>query len=468
MPIRRLTIHACVAGVALTSSSLLSADTSLWKGSYAADGQCFCVGSLGQEIDSQIIPTPVGGQSIAQVCNRVGPGPELQKVNGKFNFPVYPDYQCGHDAIADGSASSLCIGHLGITGEDCEGVGPKWDLSAAYSKSETVELGIADSPSATGMPRYITPPSQSVASQNDSLEKSAELKVTEHGVSGHTSVEDIAKLRASSTKMMKATNAAPAIPETREQLRARQLEHLAAARERAALSNAEYVDAKSSIEDANAKSVEAAAAVVAQASENTEKPVSEATPVEPTIAAASEAPVATPALLTAMQFPVSLKRGSAEFDFVEAAPISYDFGGAGIRVTASKSNHDLIQYVLHAAAVDSYQEVSFGMGIFVSPENMPRATLMLSGGMESGRFEFKDDELSAELSDSGVYMQLATRFALTSKLRLQAGVSYSSFFEGDLIGFGEALFNITKSLDLSTRVEAGDNDLLGFGFRYHY
>jgi len=484
MPKRRLTIHACLAGLWLTGSALVNADSSPWNGSYAANGQCFCAGSLGREIDSEIVPTPVGGQSVGQVCERVGDGPELQKVNGKFNFTVFPDRQCGHGPALDTKLDQQCIGHRGVSDEDCEAKGPEWDLVSAYAKSSSEsetnpEPGIYDTVSATGVSRYILPPSKSASASSE-----------------NTPVEEIAATRKSSTKMHKPARsvakdsvARKPVPETREQLRERQLEHLAEARERARLRE----EAAQPEPNMVTKSVTRIETTIGAVPEAVTKPATD----KPSIAAASDAAKnavdtekadsakesiasvakatsakpkvpATPGVLSALQLPLSLGRGSKDFDFIEGAPVSFDFGGAGLRLTASKSSHNRVQYVLRAALADTYQEVSLGVGYFVSPHNMPRVTFMANGGLETGRFEFRDDELEAELSDTGAFLELASRFAVTSKFKVQGGFGYSSFFETDLLGFGEALFHLTNEIDLSTRVEAGDNDLIGFGIRYHY
>jgi len=93
---------------------------------------------------------------------------------------------------------------------------------------------------------------------------------------------------------------------------------------------------------------------------------------------------------------------------------------------------------------------------------------MVRAGLEYGEFSFRNRFLRADLSDTGAFAALATRFAVTREFELQAGVSYSSFFEGDVIGFGAAFYHFTPKLDLTAKTEIGDNDLFGFGIRYHY
>jgi len=57
---------------------------------------------------------------------------------------------------------------------------------------------------------------------------------------------------------------------------------------------------------------------------------------------------------------------------------------------------------------------------------------------------------------------------LSNRIELQAGLGYSSFFDGDPHVFGAALFHLTKQMDLTGEFEVGDNDSLGLGIRYYY
>jgi len=105
-----------------------------WQGSYSADGQCFCSGEVAAAVASQIVPTPIGGQTVKQVCTRVGQGPELNKDAGLFNYPVYEDPQCGHGPHVASSQTrdEGCMGSLDGAFELCSPKGPEWDLNQAY------------------------------------------------------------------------------------------------------------------------------------------------------------------------------------------------------------------------------------------------------------------------------------------------------------------------------------------------
>lgn len=238
-PKLRLTIHTCIYGVMLVSPALAGANSAPWNGSYVAEGECFCSGTQGREIDSQIVPTPVGGQSISQVCERVGDGPKLQKVNGKFNFTIYPDAQCGNGPFSVPVSTEMlhCLGHLGVMDEDCSDKGPKWDLKGAYSSTPTVVWGISDTPAVTDGSHYVKPPIKQTASAavGNAIERGQEPTSTE-----------IAHIRSNSTMITRVTPKAISKkpPETLEQLRAQQLTQLDVARERARLRDAQAMSEK--------------------------------------------------------------------------------------------------------------------------------------------------------------------------------------------------------------------------------
>jgi len=444
MPKRSLTIHACALGVMLAVTSQAQAGSSSWNGSYAADDSCFCVGSQSRDIDSLIVPTPVGGQSVTQVCERIGEGPTLQKINGKFNYTVFPDAQCGHGPLpkAEIKTSSQCVGTLGVAGEDCSRRGPRWKLDEAYAETKPVpKVGISDT-AVTGGSRHIKPPTSTVAQTKDVTVEQKKVVV-----------------KRSAPKRVKAAPKV-AVVETREQLRARQLEQLAQARLRASQAEQEEL----ARQEALAKQEATSKAVEGLLPETKTESVATVADTTSTPSTAEN----TPTSVAALKVPAQLRRSSSDFDYIEGAPVTYDFGGAGISVAASKSSHNRMQYVLNAAVADTYREAALGLGMFFTPKRAERLTLLFKAGVEYGNFNFRNDSVTAELSDSGVFVGLASRFAVTRALELQAGVSYSSFFEGDAVGFGAAFYHLTSKLDLTAKAEAGDNDLLGFGIRYHY
>ena len=489
----------------LACSSLALADSSPWNGSYAAEGGCFCVGEQGRNIDSQIVPTPVGGQSVAQVCRRVGEGPTLRKINGKFNYTVYPDAQCGNGPFSV-SATQLdeeCVGHLGSIGEDCAARGPRWNLREAYSKAAKTQLDnstpLDNSKNSivTGGSRYIDPPVKRAADFEQSDQPAAS-----------TSVKEIAGTRADAQKLERQSMQGvvrqarkKVVPETREQIRARQLVHLAEARERAKQAEldqsnsaavptvsvtteplsttSESADSKLSGADSTAanKQIDKSTPSIDLTANTEPEKIQSVLPESSTKASVESVaddaakPAATketPTTVTALKVPATLSYGGSDFDFIEASPVSFDFGGNGLSIGASKSSQNRMHYVLSAAAADTYREAAVGIGSFFSPTKSERVTLMASAGMEYGLFNFSNNSVKADVSDTGAFVGFAAKVAVSRKFALQAGVNYSSFFEGDVVGFGSAFYQLTPKLDLTARAEAGDNDLLGFGIRYHY
>jgi hypothetical protein len=120
-----------------------------WNGSYSANGQCFCIGTVASSVENSIVPTPIGGQTVAQVCQKVGAGPGLNINDGLYSHPVYADYQCGHgpgsgpgpgSLAAGGTTSdSNCVGSLDGKGADsgsCQPIGPRWNVKQVFSNSK--------------------------------------------------------------------------------------------------------------------------------------------------------------------------------------------------------------------------------------------------------------------------------------------------------------------------------------------
>ena len=479
MLMRKIMIHACTLGVTLTGSMLVSANAAPWNGSYVAEGECFCTGVQGREIDSQIFPTPVGGQSVSQICDRIGSGPELQKVNGKFNFPVYADAQCGNGPFAaeTETADEQCSGHLGVAGEDCVGTGPKWALEAAYAKPAAAEPGIAETMTATavvtGGSRYILPPTTTTASESESAQVSAAGDEVKTLVD--TPVAEIVRTRSEAKQIAKAA------PLTKEEIRARQLVQMEAARERANLAagkpSSDHIEIILTVEEQE-RVAEAEAAKDTNVAVESETIVAAETTTKEAVETSSESlaqsaeqdasAASLPVTTSALKLPVATRNSAREFDYVEGMPISYDFGGAGMQVAASISSNNLLQYVLRASAAETYREALIGVGLFLSPRSADRLTVLLSTGIEYGKFEFQRPGVSAELSDTGAYVGLSSRFVVNNRFELQAGVGYSSFFEGDAIAYGSAFYHLTPNLDITTKAEGGDNDSLGFGIRYYY
>jgi len=120
----------------LVASGSSTAD---WNGSYSANGQCFCAGTVSSAVGNSIVPTPIGGQTVAQVCQRIGAGPNLKFQGDRYNYPVYKDSQCGHGPFEAGSSrgDESCLGSMdgkSADSDSCQPIGPRWDVKQAFSK----------------------------------------------------------------------------------------------------------------------------------------------------------------------------------------------------------------------------------------------------------------------------------------------------------------------------------------------
>lgn len=548
-PMRKIMFHGCTLAATMACAVLPVAQAASWHGSYVADEQCYCSGSQGQQIDSTLVPTPIGGQTVAQICARIGAGPDLKKLNGKFNYTVYPDAQCGNGLPGrEAKADNSCAGHRGVAGEDCEGAGAGWNLSTVYndawqprtvagtsddSKADTGTLkpGITDTPVVTNGSRYIKP-----LRKSDSAP--AKETVTEAITTANPTATESVKPKPAKKKLVakkpvaKEPTQQPVEPLTKEQIRARQLVQLEAARKRAesngpssAVEVIEIVETKPIAPDSDSSETIASLPSVNKADSNETVLNSEQTDIakiddakpkllpdtvekdvgavqstvqstkdqsiakasdanansKEKVEAASETIAAVPAddakkttqssataSLSALRLPTAVRSSSIEFDYLEAAPVSFDFGGAGVNLRASKSAQQRFQFLLNASAADSYNEAALGVGWYFTPKNADRVTVLLSTGIETGEFEFSAPGVSTQLSDTGAYIGLMSRFVVNNYFELQAGVGYSSFFEGDATAFGAALLHVTKNLDITSRAEAGDNDVFGIGLRLYY
>jgi len=601
-----------------------------WSGSYSAGGQCYCVGELPGALSSTIVPTPIGGQTISQVCKRVGEGPGLLKASGLFNFPVYKDPQCGHGPYPVGSEplDPGCLGSLDGKQKGCESAGSLWDLDLAFGKvaapaaatpdlaSETTAQGLIEKPvvssvnveRASGQSKdggdkkilkatIIKSPSTAASSfdpaKSVSSSESAKARkaftgktITIDGqryLQAHSGVpaaggepgsriilDDLLYLRDDAKldpadlyqdrKQQKKTQSSTvkALPKTKQlnadnQATRRQIESkralslalevqntrsgsdpkpslkpenskLAAAQtagqeersassqslhaqavakanrmrqqqaqrdKRAALEASTKADDLTAQKAANQKAeLDREALLQAEANEQAlktenaqrlaaekkrQKSIDEATEQVKSKGSANARSVAdaeTPepgsALLTALRLPADTRQSSRDFAYIEAMPVSYDVGGNGVLLEGSASSHTRFHYVGSVGATAEYQEVMVGAGYYLTPADADRLTVVLVAGLEYGNFELSDDQLSVDFTDSGVFLGASTRFVLNNRFELKGGLGYSTFFEGDAIIFGGGYYHINRQLDIVSRFEIGDNDLLGIGVRFYY
>ncbi len=597
-----------------------------WNGSYAAEGQCYCVGIQPSSVGSRIVPTPIGGQAVSQVCQRIGDGPTLTRQSGLFNYPVYADPQCGNGPFTTAAADEQCVGSLDGQTEDsehCEGVGPKWDLRSAFSrqgapaaaqpvkgKSEgllnkpivttstvSVETGSddigTDKPVKTtvirsastanrdlsivgdlkpftgrkvtiGGQRYlqardglaanggepgsriildslvfllddgtINPADLYRTSDNStSAPGNADEKPVEPALkkglpdrvereSGQQSSTDKARVETPAEKV--AVEDKPSsfnVEQSRQQAEKldaakAQLAENARLKAQARLTEIERLKAKASkntaeqtltvTQETSKKQAESDAVQSAQLREQAEKKeqtaraqrqdkqaldarkIAEKKQADSVAEAAKQVKktasnagadenqasgsAAESPFFAALRLPAAARPSSRNFAYLEAMPVSYDIGGGGASFEASYSSQSRFQFMGRLGVAANYNELLVGGGYYLTPDTADRLTVVLLAGIEYGAFELTDDQLpdeTVDFSDSGLFFGAATRFVINNRFELKAGVGYSTFFEGDAMLFGSGYYHVNHQLDLVTRFEVGDNDLLGIGVRFYY
>ncbi len=480
MPKCKLRFTVFAGGLLLLGTLPAGAQSSAWDGSYVANETCYCSGSRSPEIDSQIVPTPIGGQSVKQICERIGTGPTLSKANGEFNFTVYSDPQCGHGPFP-----------AGVSVKDGVELGPEWDLVSLYSpanNAQAVSPGVSDTPVLTSGPRYIVPKKSPAAnsSNNSAAIESVAEPVSEQSIVVAEPVAVAKSTAVNQTVKAPVVNSEPSSSEpvsneslmarlkakmqvARERARAKELESQRAASELAKKTEAEKEDA------AVTATSETPLAVDEQVKPADEEAVAESGSVESkqkdletALDVAKESESANAPILAALKLPNQVRGSSREFNFVQAQPVNFDFGGAGLGLAISASSHNRIQYFFEASVADTYREVRGGMGYYITPAKADRLTFLFNLGAEKGQFEFSGSGVTTNHTDSGVFVGASSRLVVNNKFELQAGVGYSSFYEGDAKAFGAALFHLNKDVDLTGNVKLGDNDSVGFGVRFYY
>ncbi|WP_088917681.1 hypothetical protein [Granulosicoccus antarcticus] len=233
------------------------------------------------------------------------------------------------------------------------------------------------------------------------------------------------------------------------------LEQMSASRAMAALKAANELDVE------NARTEQSVSIVQVLPTETTDTDHS----LIPTLSAAS------PLTETAHHKPLAPIEGGQKFRYLEVLLVNYDVGGNGVLLEASGSGGSRVNFFGKLGVTDEYQEILVGGGYYLKPARVDRLTLALLAGIEYGSFELVDKQspsVAIDFSDSGFYLAAMSRLMLTRRFEINAGVGYSSFFEGDALLFGGANYQIGRKLDLLTRFELGDNDLLGIGLRYYY
>ena len=171
---------------------------------------------------------------------------------------------------------------------------------------------------------------------------------------------------------------------------------------------------------------------------------------------------------SALRMPPATRPSSREFGYVDAMALGYERGGSGVMLEGSVEAGTRYRLLARIGAATGYRELLLGASWYATPPAVDRLTLVLTFGVETGRFELGSEGNGSRLADTGLHLGGAARLVVNGRLELQAGLGHGSFFEGDPVAFGGAALHVTSWLDLLCRFEFGGNDSLGVGLRFHY
>lgn len=484
-----------------------------WNGSYAADGACFCSGTLPSSVATALVPTPIGAQSVASVCEHIGDGPELTFSDGRFNHVVFPDAQCGHGPFAgDGLAPDTeCAGTREPGTSDCELAGPRWDLALAFGENtasgeRAVSLAAAQ-PTTTGRSSTDTVATVSINGQEwreappgtEAIGGSAGSRIILDG-KVYLKADDplFSRAPARPATVAKApkpvetaarASTTPRVvtkePETQLSLVERQKLLVAEARERARQRREARLAARADQIEELAPEPQVPVVTRSQDTYELNEPDAESLIVEnesiaaPSVSYEEAVAVVTDsvaaddseagnAFLSAFRLPADARGSSHDFSYVQAMPLSFDIGGAGVAFEGSAEFQNRFHLLARGATANAYSEFLLGAGYHYTHPAADRMTFMLSAGIEYGVFPLSNGVVEVDDADTGLWLGAGSRLVVNSKFELEAGLGYSSFHEGDPTVFGGAFYHINRQVDLLSRFELGDNDSLGIGLRVYY
>lgn len=451
----------CASGTLLFILSSQASESRIpsWVQSYSANGICYCQQPTSTKASRTIVGTPVGGQSIEQICRRIGPGPTLGLREGQFDFPVYTDAQCGNgpELRSDDVALTGCEGRLFLDDSVCGGSGPVWDLAAAYSRKNKQSTKASEIDSSVVVTTKLAVNPEPSKTTSDSLIDTALNAVVNNGTEISKSDDEPVLAKNSPSELVSDPREIQAPP-------------LGTPIVRSIPAMDDSLDAESAdsatlplAETFNSPALESdSTPVIAATTENDTKTPDEAVTVV-TDSAGSDVNE-TPVPATALKLPIRVRQRRPALNYLQIAPVGYDFGGAGGSVQGSVEFFPRWRVVASAVGTQDYNEFSVGFGFTHDFATISQLGFGVSSGVEYGEFDLG----LTELDDSGAFITGWLSYSLLQNLKLATGVSYSSFFEGDPSVFAQGLFRLSKNLDLSGRAELGDNDNVGIGIRFHF
>lgn len=498
--------------------------------SYAAGGSCYCTSATPQLISpGKVLPTPVGGQTISQICERVGTGPGLVLQDGLFNHPAYSDAQCGHGPFPVSVADHNCTGLSAPGQKDCSGTGPKWDLETAYAKQPitqppTTSITIVEQPASFKSAQPLQVAEQQTTQIVTSVtpaQNTQPIQTSTTIVGGNTWVET--EVDAPIANTVTATNI-DSTPELGAAILVQQ--------ETGSLSTTAYAEDyydpateiasgpinSESIDYGNLSSRDIAMLPEAntipagtpreflsnvEAEAYLHEPVVQVINVDGSITSYSqeqidrlniekfyESPGAngtagqpTPSLGAAKAADATTTGTVSEVE--TAAALAAPSLRAGSRmnykyVDATPATYDYggpgIQL---EASVSTHNRIAYFARTAISDDYAEGAVGL---GLFFSPFSHKKTDFVLNLGvehgnfdlgitdfdSTGGYVAGYVRAKPLPRFEIQGGASYSSFFEGDAAAFASGIVQITKQLNAVSKVELGDNDHVSLGFRFYY
>ena len=495
---RPRTIGRALAGtVLLLQAGLVFGDAESvpgWVNSYVAGEQCYCAPELDAGFARKVLPTPIGGQSVAQICKRIGQGPTLTLTGDTFSHPVYTDAQCGHGPTLPTSTNNIttCDGQTSMDASDCAGQGPTWDLVAAYSRPVvTVDVSKAAASTPTknnsqpaavttaSTPDVVRPkkqPDRAAATKDEPPRLATIVKTVpltpkpDPKTSAANDIEALPLATVVSERPLKPTKPAPikpAKPKPRVATVRQPVEVTPVAEPSKPVSIEAQVETTAAIATPEITSditPETAPEITAEVT-TAETGTSEGTDTEDAVAVVTDnqiesAPIDVTNSAARVATPL---QAAGDSGFVSLLPTNYNFGGAGLAVGGGFAVVDNWMLIARAAAANTYTEARVGAQREQRLASLP-FSLLLAAGLEYGRFDWSD----AELDDGGVFASGALGYQFSPALTGAAGLNISTFFEGDPSLFGQMAWRFNRALSLTGQAELGDNDNVGVGVVFNY
>lgn len=155
-----------------------------------------------------------------------------------------------------------------------------------------------------------------------------------------------------------------------------------------------------------------------------------------------------------------------DYDYVQGTITSYDVGGSGFTIQASKDLQTNINLTAAFSSASDYVAMSIGGGYHYELGQFTKTDAMFFGGLE--RAEFNAGGGTADTSESGVFVGAGVRASASPTLELTGEATYHTLGSGDLSVLGGARLQINQQFDLTVDYTVSDNDVFTVGARMYY